>query len=292
MSPGWRWAAAAIAVAAGLVAADRALKSRFGRPRRRRTDPPALPPSAAEVRLPTRDGAKLHGWWLPASQRLGPAALVIHGWGGCAVDMAPLGDTLHGLGLHVLLIDARGHGQSDEVQVASMPGFADDVRAGLAWLRGMPVVDTSRIVLVGHSVGAGACLFVAAEDANVAAVVSLASMADPRVFMAQHLRRFLPGPLTRLALRYVEQAIGHRFVEFVPVSTINRVRAPVLLLHGRQDTTVPVADAYRLHALSPNTTLRVVDGADHASIDALDPALLADFLEEAGLVDTRVPHRR
>lgn len=41
--------------------------------------------------------------------------------------------------------------------------------------------------------------------------------------------------------------IGHRFAEFSPISTIGRVNAPILLLHGRQDTTVPISDAPRLH---------------------------------------------
>ena len=76
------------------------------------------------------NGSRLHGWWF-GSDDPGPAALVIHGWGGQASDMLPVADVMRGLGLNVLLLDARGHGSSDGISVASMPSFADDVRAGL-----------------------------------------------------------------------------------------------------------------------------------------------------------------
>jgi alpha-beta hydrolase superfamily lysophospholipase len=211
---------------------------------------------------------------------------VIHGWGGSATDMIPVSDVLMSLGVNVLLLDARGHGRSDAGTVASMPAFADDIRVALRWMRAAPQVDPSRIVLVGHSVGAGACLFVAAGDRDVAAVVSLASMADPGSFMAQRLRRRMPAPMVELALRYVEHTIGHRFTEFAPIHTIGRMTAPVLLLHGQGDMTVPVADAYRLHARAPHvSTLLVLPDGDHNSIEALGWARsdLSRFLADAGL---------
>lgn len=249
-------AGAAAALAAGTVLAGRRVARHYGRPPRRPTT--ARPADALDVVVPTAGGAIVRGWLLEAPtgdpHRAGTpraAALVMHGWGGSAADMLPVSEPLLAVGLDVLLLDARGHGRSDDADVVSMPSIAEDIRAALAWLRAQPQVDPARIVLVGHSVGAGACLFVAADDSAVAAVVSLASMADPEAFMAHSLRHRLPGVLTTLALRYVEHAIGHRFTEFAPVYTIGRVHAPVLLLHGRRDSTVPLSDAYRLHALAP-----------------------------------------
>ena len=293
MGARWWWVVAVAAAGASAVAADRAVKRIFGHPPRRHAsiDPGAVPLDAIDVQLRAVDGATLRGWLRePPSAQPGAAALVIHGWGGSAIDMLPVSDALLALGLPVLLLDARGHGRSDDAAVVSMPAFAEDVRAALSWMRAQPHVDPARILLAGHSVGAGACLFVAAGDPDVAAVVSLASMADPSMFMAQRLNRWLPGPLTGLALRYVEHAIGHRFTEFAPVYTIGQIKAPVLLLHGRRDTTVPVADADRLHALAPaNSTLIVLPDGDHFSIEALQAAGqdLAVFLHEAGLIDAR-----
>lgn len=241
-----------------------------------------------DVELIAAGGRALRGWFVGVPDAEGtrrPAALVVHGWGGSAADMAPLAGPLLAAGIHVLLLDARCHGRSDDDEFVSMPRFAEDVDSGLTWLRQRDDVDRSRLVLVGHSVGAGACLLVASRDSSVAAVVSIASMAHPEVFMARILGERLPGPLTRLALRYVERAIGHRFETFAPVRTIGRVHAPVLLIHGDHDTTVSVADAYELHAQRPERTqLVIVEGASHTSvggfIEQLTPTVHA-FLRTA-----------
>lgn len=266
----------------------RPLRRRYGRPPRRPVAQP--PPGALDIALPSARGETLRGWFLhhalDAERAPGPAAVVMHGWGASAADMQPVAQPLLNTGLHVLLLDAGGHGRSDDVEFSSMPAFADDVTIGLNWLRTRPEVDPTRIVLVGHSVGAGACLLVASRDPAIAAVICLASMAHPREFMSRALRTRLPAPLVPVALRVVERSIGHRFDSFAPINTIRQVRAPVLLLHGAGDTTVPVADAHALreHA-PPHSFLLVVDDADHTSVEALDrvaPALQG-FLRNAGI---------
>lgn len=267
------------------------LVRRYGRPVRRLPDVAQVPSDALDVIIVGDTGAVLRGWLrrpARAYETPGPVALVVHGWGASAADMVPLSEPLLEAGLHVLLIDARGHGRSGDVAVASMPTFAEDLRTALCWLRRQPEIDPDRIVLVGHSVGAGAALFVAAEDHAIAGVVSLSSMAAPREFMAERLRGKLPGPLVRLALRYVEHLIGHRFVEFSPLYTIGRSTAPVLLVHGGLDDTVVVADAELLHARAAGrSTLLVLPGADHAGLGAITegkPALLR-FLSDAGVLE-------
>ena len=269
-----------------------ALTRRFGRPVRRVFEAAQVPSDAVDVRIVTEPGAILRGWLRePVAAREsglpGPVALVIHGWGASAADMVPLSQPLLEAGLRVLLLDARGHGRSGDVGVATMPTFAEDLRTALGWLRCQPGIDPDRIVLVGHSVGAGAALFVAADDHAIAGVISLSSMAAPREFMAERLRARLPGPLVRLALRYVEHIIGHRFVEFSPLYTIGRSTASVLLVHGALDSTVSFADAERLHARLPDrSTLLVLPEADHADFGSIQegkPSLL-QFLHDAGVL--------
>ena len=45
---------------------------------------------------------------------------------------------LHERGFALLLVDARCHGQSDGDTFASLPRFAEDIDAALAWLAGQP----------------------------------------------------------------------------------------------------------------------------------------------------------
>lgn len=240
--------------------------------------PEDLDLQAHDVELPTIDGARLRGWFLPADGAddggAHPVVVVMHGWASAAEDLLPTASAVLGAGLSMLFLDARGHGRSDAAEFMSMPRFAEDVEAAVAWLRERPDVDAARIALVGHSVGAGAALLVASRDHLIAAVVSIASMAHPRETIGRSFRRYhVPQTLARAALRTIERTIGYRFDDFAPLHTIARIGAPVLVLHGLDDHTVPPDDAVRLAEAAPAATLRLVPGADHRSLDGFLPVL-------------------
>ena len=233
---------------------------------------------ARDMEFEAVDGARLRGWFVPAEGTddggAHPVVVVMHGWASAAEDLLPAAPAVVGSGLSMLLVDARGHGRSDAVEFMSMPRFAEDLDAAVAALRTWPEVDPARIALVGHSVGAGAALLVASRDRRIAAVVSIASMAHPREVIARSFRGYrAPQALVRAALRTIERTIGHRFDDFAPLRTIARIDAPVLVLHGLDDDTVPTDDAKRLAEHGPSATLRLVPGADHRSLDGFLPVL-------------------
>lgn len=240
--------------------------------------PADLDLEAHDVEFATVDGTRLRGWFLPAAGADGgeaqPVVVVMHGWASAAEDLLPAAPAVIEAGLSMLFVDARGHGRSDAAEFMSMPRFAEDLHAAVAWLRERPDVDADRIALVGHSVGAGAALLVAARDPRIAAVVSIASMAHPREMIGRSFRRYYaPQPLVRAALRTIERTIGYLFDDFAPLNTIARIDAPVLLLHGLADHTVPVKDAKRLADRGSSATLRLVEDADHRDIDGFLPVL-------------------
>ena len=115
--------------------------------------------SAQSVRLPTAEGKTLFAWFVQVPGQLpAPAVVVMHGWGANASLMLPALAPLHAAGFAVLLIDARCHGQSDAAAFTSLPRFAEDIEAGLDWMRQQKSVDSQRLAVMGHSVGAGAAL--------------------------------------------------------------------------------------------------------------------------------------
>jgi dipeptidyl aminopeptidase/acylaminoacyl peptidase len=210
----------------------------------------------------------------------------MHGWGGNAEMMLPLAGPLHAAGYSLLLLDARCHGKSDGDSFASLPRFAEDVDAGLAWLAAQPEVDPQRLGIVGHSVGAGAALLAASRRRDVRAVVSLAAFAHPAAMM----RRWMSGmhisywPLGAYILAYVQRVIGHRFDAIAPCNTIAKVACPVLIVHGLADDTVPVAEAQQIHAgrASDAVELLLVPGShdDYGDIGRQIGAV-CDFLDRA-----------
>ena len=230
---------------------------------------------------------QLFGWMVSppqTAQRPAPAVLVMHGWGANASMMGSVVPPLHAAGFAVLLLDARCHGRSDDEAFTSMPRFAEDIAAGLAWLRTQADIDADRLALLGHSVGAAAALLHASRHDDVRAVISLSAFAHPREVMRRFMaEKRVPYPvLGWYVLRHVQQVIGASFDDIAPLTTLAHVCCPTLLVHGRDDATVPAGDAKRLLAVSVHARLLLVDG-DHdlrESLAAHAPALV-DFLHAA-----------
>ncbi|MFZ0791344.1 MAG: alpha/beta fold hydrolase, partial [Chromatiaceae bacterium] len=139
-----------------------------------------------EVRIATVRHRTLFGWLLPVpgSSR---TVVLLHGWGSNAEQMLPIAAPLWRAGLNVLLFDARNHGRSDSDTFASLPRFAEDLGQAIEWLQRQHPQRAERIAVLGHSVGAGAALFQAARNPDIAAVISIAAFAHP----AQVTERYL-----------------------------------------------------------------------------------------------------
>ncbi len=284
------------ATAASLAAAHYGLlpwlvRRAFRAPRQPATETPAQWGLDFEtLSIPARNHKRLFGWVIPAGpEGHGAAVVLLHGWGGNAGFMLPLAPLFHQAGYTVLLLDARNHGRSDDDDFSSMVKFAEDLESGIDWLveRGV-VAGPTAVAVVGHSVGAAASLLTASRT-RLGAVVSLASFAHPRelmkMMMAAHRIPYVP--VGWWVLRYIEGAIGARYDEIAPVSTIARVRCPVLLVHGERDRRVPPADAGLIHAhrLDEGVQLLRVADAGHNSVEAIrrHGARLLSFLDAAGL---------
>ncbi len=239
-----------------------------------------------EVSIPTVNGKRLFGWFIAAvGDAAAPAVAVLHGWGGNAEMMLPLAAPLNGAGYAVLLFDARNHGRSENDSFSSMPRFAEDLEHALDWLARQPGVDAGRVAALGHSVGAAAALL-AASRRSLPAVVSIASFSHPnnmmRRMLASHHVPYVP--LGWYVLRYVQRVIGYCFSDIAPCNTIRKISCPVLLVHGIDDATVPVAEAESIFANRSGDHVRLlILAGDHDSVDELDRHVneLTAFLDQA-----------
>ena len=220
------------------------------------------------VKIPTANHKELNAWLIPSTRsENAPAVIILHGWGGNSEMMLPLTQPFHEAGFSLLLIDARCHGSSDDDSFPSLPLFAEDLDHAIDWLRQQPAIDVKNISVLGHSVGAGAALYSASRRDDLRAVISVAAFAHPEWV----IRRLLDSksvpyrPFGWYALRYLEMLVGCSFDDMAPEKTIAGVRCPVLLVHGKQDETVPVSDAHRIYVKGrpDQVGLWIVDG-DHS----------------------------
>jgi uncharacterized protein len=285
-------------LARGLMAAPRRAPEESGMA-------PALDRLGGEVvRLRSRDGIRLTGRWLAAEPVDGwvsdprEAILLLHGWSGSVTpDLVELGPFLRRTA-GVLGLDFRGHGGSDDAPTTFGLDEVEDVAGALAWLgeRGI-----RRVALVGSSMGGitaiAACAVLgdgrlAAADADPAAPVAAVEAPRPRIVavvgdsvtpeLVVPVARRLGVPFGRRianrAFGRMARQVGGDPRDVQPIAVIGLLEdVPLLLVHGTQDRTVPLADADRLAAAAPDGARRlVVAGADHARAHATDPAAYED----------------
>src|SRR5271170_3556830 len=106
----------------------------------------------------------------PADERP-PAVVLVHGFAADRVAMSTLARRLAQNGYAVLAIDLHGHGANRNAfayGVAEDSVLRVDIHNAVDYLRNSQLVDASRIVVMGHSMGAGAALDYATQDPNIA----------------------------------------------------------------------------------------------------------------------------
>ena len=267
-----------IVIAGVVVAAPRLLKRAFAPPDREVVASPSdYGLSATDLWIDGPNGKRLHAWWIPAG---GPAPVVIvmHGWGANSGDMLPIAPGLAQSGFHALFLDARRHGQSDFEDFMSMPRFAEDLEAAVGDL--LERDDVTAIGVIGHSVGAAASIYAAADNPAIDALVAVASFAHPAEMMRENFP--FPAPATWALLQVVERMIGHRYDDIAPRNRIAEVGVPVMLMHGDADSVIPFQDSIDLHDRLPGSELVIVPGGTHSDLEAFEPffATVDEFLRE------------
>jgi uncharacterized protein len=207
------------------------------------------------------DGVRLHGWFYKAPQ---PKAVILfmHGTSYNVLDLLSeperaelFSSFLEQLGCDWLMFDYRGYGPSEGRP--SEGGLYRDAEAAIAYLRSREDVDASRLVLYGFSLGSAVATEMAVRHPCLGLVLrapfsSIREMSETRVPLTRYLHSFLPWlPGTR----------------FDTVGKIVRVRAPLLVMHGDRDATVPTWMARRVYEAAGTEAKRFVELRDAAHGD-------------------------
>ncbi len=173
---------------------------------------------ASDVWLTTADDVKIHAWWVP-SPGAKWVSLYLHGNGGNLTHRLDHLQEIRAAGSSVLIIDYRGYGKSSGGP--SEHGLYLDAEAAYRYL-----VDAghrvSNILLHGESLGCAVAVDLAARHECGGVVLEA-----PFTSVREVAGRVLPllGPLI---------AWG-----FDSKSKIDRVKAPILIIHGTRDEVIP-----------------------------------------------------
>ena len=208
-----------------------------------------------------------------------PAVLMLHGFGSFKDEVgdmyARVAEDLAELGIASLRIDFAGASDGAQPWVDNTyDGMVADSRVALDWLIDLPRVDDSRVGLLGFSLGTKVAMTVAGTDPRVAAFASWSGSTangegDFQFYFDEYYDDALAdgSVVVDLGFTVVELSIG--WFETIAASTnldlIAGYHNPLLAIAGADDVTVdPRWSKALLHAAgSSDTTLRIIQGADH-----------------------------
>jgi len=299
-----RRSAALLAVAGlagGAVATKRSLDARMARwdtnPDHCDGDPLGLP-ETAEIDVVAADGARLRGH--RCGDPSGPTVLLVHGYIESVGFWAPVVRRLAAAGMDVVVVDQRGHGDSERGEAPfDVDTLAGDVRA---WVEQLDLRDA---VLAGHSMGGVSAMAFAGLHPDLAAehlrsLVLVATLAFPEPLFGLPDVQVDPTRVVRLLERVVaNETLGLLFLARVfgtyPTRTaieatrssllatdlrtrvdamrmlrsfdlrpvLPAVLLPTVVVAGSHDQLTPLAGNEAIADLIPGASLEVLPGMGH-----------------------------
>ncbi len=221
----WGWLACALGLLAVVVFLARRIETSLlyvADPERVAPESLGFDFDVKEVVVKARDGSDVLAWHSPA--KLGaPTLLYFHGNAGSLANRAGIFARYAAEGIGVFMMTYRGYGGS--AGTPSESRNVSDAKQAYEHLRGLGV-SAEQIVLYGESLGSGVAVQVAAEkdvrgvilDAPYTSIVEVAKIHFP----------YLPARI-------------FMWDRYQTMKFINRVTAPVLVIHGEADMVIPVA---------------------------------------------------
>lgn len=212
-----------------------------------------------ENMLTMSDGIKVMTWVKDGNKDL-PALLFFHGNRGQMAEFAPQILRFNKDGHGVFLAEYRGYGNS-EGKINQEKMFSDAAEV-YDWIKKQ---GYSKVILIGYSFGCAASIGLA-DKRDVDGLILISPFASLSRLVSEKY------PFSDWVLKD----------DYPSEKTIQKLTAPILIIHGTADSLVPLHHAKILYGQrSRDTNLHLLEGKDHREVFWADktPVLISDWLK-------------
>ena len=221
------------------------------------------------LKIPATTSEQISAIYLP-NARAKYTLLYIHGNAEDLGDIRSRLDRLHVLGFSVFAYDYRGYGTSN-----GTPGEQNaygDADAAYTYLTQQLKIPPSQIIVYGRSIGGGSATELATRYA-------LAGLILESTFTSV-FRVVLPFPLLP-------------FDKFTNLGKLQKIRCPILVMHGEIDRTIPIEHGRKLYkaASEPKISLWVQTAGHNNLAEIAGERYDRSLLSFQKLIDTHLQSR-
>lgn len=237
-----------------------------------------------EKSIPSFDSLKLHAYSIQNSHPTDKWAIIFHGYSSDGTQMTKYAKQFYDMGYHVLIPDARGHGQSEGDYIGM--GWHDRFDV-VSWIDDIVNMnEDAEIVLFGVSMGGATVMMASGEDlpSNVKAIIEdcgYSSVWDEFSYQLQAIFHLPSFPIMQFSSVVTKIKAGYTLAEASAVDQVAKSKTPMLFIHGDNDTFVPstmLDDVYEA-ANVPKQKL-MVEGAGHGGAESLAGELYWETIQQ------------
>lgn len=236
-----------------------------------------------EVTITSHDGLKLKGHLL-ICENAKRTELLMHGWREpWQADMGMMTRYQHHHNCNVLIVEQRGHGESEGEYIGFGVLERYDCKAWAEYLCERFGEDLP-LYLGGVSMGAATVLMATSLDLpkNVKGIIADSGFTSPRAIVAHVLTKkiHLPENLVGVIDLFNRVKAGYSYSEYSTLDALKENKLPVLFVHGDEDQFVPLAMTLENYlACTAPKDLLIVEGAEHGTGYLVDPEGYEDALQ-------------
>lgn len=244
--------------------------------------------NAQDIYVTSKDGLRLHGYWIPADNPRG-TILLAHGYRSTMlVDFGIAYPFYHALGLNILVPHQRSHGQSEGKYITFGIKESEDMACWIDYHN--KTFGEYQMVLSGMSMGASTVLYLADQELpkNVKCIIADCGFTSPWSILDRVYRSVihLPSGLSLWAADLFARIFaGFSLKEKDSRKVLKQAKLPVFLIHGLEDDFVPSYMTQQGYdACVGKKRLLLVEGAGHGVSFLVDKTTyttqIISFLED------------